>query len=277
MQSCVAPSCRGRRPSSTANADPRPRPAAPGLVLCRSCRDRLAADLVALPGLYAELERNLATSRGMLERVRGSGTPGIRLNQQAVNVRADMLAVLASWADLVVDGSGATPPARTVPALAAFLGRKLRWLSARPAAGDAADEIATLAQAAKTAARPDPSRRIQLGPCVVDGCNGRLTALVRDRDAALPSAITCDTGTDHAWPPDLWHTLQGRRAVATRVGLTADDIARIWRIARGTVYWMASVHRLRRRRRGRRVYYASEDVITTLESEGLAGPAPAPG
>jgi hypothetical protein len=263
---CPAASCRGAgRPGTSGRPEPdQDRIAA---MLCPECRARLAAQLAALPGLYAELERDLATSRAVGERVRGSGTPGIRLNEQAVDARADMRLILASWADLVAEGSGVAPPARTVPSMAAFLARHLDWLTAHPAAGDAAAEIAALAQAASTAARPSRWRRIQLGGCVVAGCDGQLTALVRDRDAPLPSAITCDTGADHTWPPELWHTLQARRAAGPNTGLTAEDIARTWRIPRGTVYWLASVHGWRRQRCGRRVHYAVADVVSTLSAD----------
>ena len=214
--------------------------------------------------------------RAVVGEVRGSGSPGIRLNEEVMATRADMRLVLASWSDLVAETRAVPPPDRTVPAMARFLAGQLPWLAEHPAAGDVADEVAVLTRSASTAGRPSPWHRIRLGDCVVPECPGRLVALVRDRDGAVPSAITCDTSAGHTWPPQLWHTLGGRAGAAGSAGLSAEDVATTWRIPRGSVYWLASAHGWRRQRHGRRVLYALADVVTTLAA-GRDGAADDPG
>lgn len=47
-------------------------------------------------------------------------------------------------------------------------------------------------------------------------------------------------------------------------GLTAKDIAEIWQLPIGTVYWLANKHRWARSDRSRRVHYSVHDVIAAL-------------
>lgn len=56
-------------------------------------------------------------------------------------------------------------------------------------------------------------------------------------------------------------------------GLSANDVAAIWRLPVATVYWLASVHHWRRYRSGGRVYYHPADVATTLENRDQPGEA----
>lgn len=185
--------------------------AAPGLRLCRGCRDRLAYSLGQLPQLYGELESALAnTTKYRTEKVRTSSTPGIPLNENVADARADIRGVLAAWVDLVVEGRRVTAPARTVTALAAFLARHLDWLAAHEAAGEAAREIHKLVLTSRRAARPEPVRHIKLGACVESACSGVLLARICDNDRLLPSAIVCDIDSSHSWPPSQWHVVRKR-------------------------------------------------------------------
>ncbi|WBB61004.1 helix-turn-helix domain-containing protein [Streptomyces sp. WMMC500] len=52
---------------------------------------------------------------------------------------------------------------------------------------------------------------------------------------------------------------------AVSAGLTADDVASIWRIPKGTVYRYAHMHQWRRYKQIGRVYYHPDDVTTTLD------------
>ncbi|AZM48659.1 hypothetical protein DMB38_25265 [Streptomyces sp. WAC 06738] len=52
---------------------------------------------------------------------------------------------------------------------------------------------------------------------------------------------------------------------AVSAGLTADDVASIWRIPKGTVYRYAHMHHWRRYKQIGRVYYHPDDVTTTLD------------
>lgn len=50
-----------------------------------------------------------------------------------------------------------------------------------------------------------------------------------------------------------------------KAGLTATDIACLWRIPRGTVYRYAHVHRWRRYTASGRAYYHPDDVTATFD------------
>ncbi|MFJ6609064.1 hypothetical protein ACIQPT_02195 [Streptomyces sp. NPDC091289] len=43
-----------------------------------------------------------------------------------------------------------------------------------------------------------------------------------------------------------------------------SDIASIWQLPKGTVYWLASKHSWRRYRASGRAYYHAEDVMDTI-------------
>jgi hypothetical protein len=48
-------------------------------------------------------------------------------------------------------------------------------------------------------------------------------------------------------------------------GLTADDIASIWRIPKGAIYRYAHAYRWRRYTHAGRAYYHPDDVMDTLD------------
>ena len=48
-------------------------------------------------------------------------------------------------------------------------------------------------------------------------------------------------------------------------GLTADEIAGVWRIPKGTVYRYAHMHRWRRYTHAGRAYYHPDDVTATFD------------
>lgn len=236
--------------------------------LCVPCQERLDRQLALLPRVYGELEVALVSAPDSGDRVTGTARPGIPLNGPAVEARADIRGTLASWADLLVEGRTVRLPLRTVPALAAFLRRHLAWLAVHPAAEDAATEIDALLRRSLAVARPRHDRRIAVGPCVTTDCRGRLTAVARDPGTALPSAVECDTDPTHTWPPERWRALY-RNLPAVPSGLSAKQISYAWRIPAGTVPGLAEVHRWRRHKDGRQVYYAQEDVLDTLGRDRL--------
>lgn len=49
-------------------------------------------------------------------------------------------------------------------------------------------------------------------------------------------------------------------------GLTADDIATVWRIPKGTIYRYAHKYQWRRYTHTGRAYYHPDDVTATLDS-----------
>lgn len=206
---CESPRCWHDSDTGTLE----PHPAAPGLLLCWSCRDRLVRDLDRLPALCADLETALANtgsgSSGPV--VSGSRERALPLNTAAAYSRAEILPVLTAWAALVVDGRGVRAPRRDPGALALWLRRHADWLAAHPAAGDAADEVAEVCHVAARGAYPRQVRRVQLGACPFSNCDGAIWAIVRDPSAVLPSAAACDARAAHEWSMAEWPRL--RRAM----------------------------------------------------------------
>ncbi|MEU4890669.1 MULTISPECIES: hypothetical protein [Streptomyces] len=148
----------------------------------------------------------------MAERISGGRSrQGIRLDEAALRARDDMLRVLASWAGAVAAEHGpAGPDRREVHALAAFLVRRLDHLVAHPAAGECAGEVRRVTDAARSAVRPRPVVRRELGPCPVAGC-GEPVRAEADADAPV-TAHTVRCGAGHSVPPHQWLLLDRRAA-----------------------------------------------------------------
>ncbi|CAG6391069.1 hypothetical protein NMG29_37095 [Streptomyces cocklensis] len=249
--------CEGCRRGSDA-ADPGL--ALDGLRLCAQCLRLLARRIEELPHMYEECGRALGGSvpSGVREHTSGGPLPGMTINATAVEVRTEILGTLSAWSGLVAEQREVRAPRRAVDQLAGFLLRHLRWLAAHPAAGDAAQEVARLARAARRAVAAEPVRRVQVGGCVEPDCPGRIVATLRDGGLDERMRIRCDADPDHSWTAAEWTLL--RRALpdaaAEERWLTAQDISRLWDTPVGTVYRLASEHRWPRRSRGGRTYYS---------------------
>lgn len=212
---CESALCGPPRGSTQA----RPRLAENGLRVCVVCRDKLAAHLREIPALYRQCGRILVNryERGP-ERIRGGMPGGISLNDAVFTARADMLSVLASWCGLVVDERPVShPPRREIDALARFLSIHLEWLTGHPAAGSAVTEIHDVAVEAATAVDPDPSMRLELGPCARAGCVSTVHMIVRARTSESNARVSCGAG--HVWRPYEWLRL-GHRIEQARQTLT---------------------------------------------------------
>jgi hypothetical protein len=260
--------------------------------LCPACRNDLTAALRGLPGLHDECGRLLGGSPGaggeLRDRTSGGPLPGLPFNTAAADARSAIVSVLGSWSGMVVEGRGVAAPPRTVPALAAFLACHLDWVTER-AAAELSAEIAELVRTARRVVCPDPLRRMAIGPCVEAGCPGRLTALVHSGDPRR-SEVRCDAEPLHRWADHEWlrlrrrmETGEGAGADGTGTGagspdgrveharaepeprwLSAADIARLWHVAPGSVYRLASERRWRRRSRSGRTAYHEADVLGTF-------------
>ncbi|MGY1456695.1 hypothetical protein [Streptomyces sp. SS8] len=265
-----------------------------GTRLCLSCRTRLAEALARLPALYQECgERHFRAHTPAWARPPAPCRhPVATLHASAADVRRAVLGVLACWAGLTVEATGARSPRRTVGDLCAFLHSRLGFLVRHPAAGDFAAETADILARAERVARPERAGRVVVGPCVEAGCGGRLTARPA-RDRRHPSRISCDADPAHSWSGPEWLSL-GRRidalptagpapaaepspdAPSTPVPapvrgprwLSPADVTALWGIPRGSVYRLASEQRWERRRSAGRTYYAADDVRRALASTG---------
>lgn len=238
----------------------------PGLRLCPACADTLTGDLRIIPDLYEECGRVLGGSDRPREKTSGGAMPGLPFNATAAEVRSAILGVLASWSALVAEERRVQPPRRQPGPLAAFLARHIEWLAAHAAAADASHELASVARWAGRVAFRDSFSRVRIGPCVEAACPGELVAFLRPQDPASLAQIVCSAEAGHAWPGDQWlrlGLLMDKTVPAPTGGerwLSAADIARLWNIAPGSVYRMASEQRWRRRSTSGRTSYHAVDV-----------------
>jgi hypothetical protein len=247
-----------------------PRAASGGAYLCVVCARALTADLRALPPLYDECGRLLGGRERRPDTVRtsrGGPAPGLPFNTAAADARDAVLTVLASWSGLVAEERRVAPPPREVADLARFMLRHLPWLAAHPAAPELSREIGQATRLARQANDPDPLHRAQVGTCVEAGCQGTLTAVVRSREAALAAEVVCSADRAHRWPTEEWVRLSSRMYRLADGGcrwLSPTEIARLWHVATGSVYRMASEHDWTRHTRDGRVYYRADDVHLTF-------------
>ncbi|WP_322768991.1 hypothetical protein [Frankia sp. Cr1] len=180
-------------------------PVAAGFGLCAECRQAVRRDLRALPELYDDCERRLAsTSQGIIQRIRGTKPVGFSLNEAAMRARSNILDILSLWCALVVHERRVTGPStRTAEALAAFLDRHLAWLAGHAAAGDFATEMRELAGTARDAASRDTRNSRRLGTCGRQDC-GHIVYVSDAEDGHRPQ-VGCTAG--HLWQPHEWISL----------------------------------------------------------------------
>lgn len=176
------------------------------LAICVECRDQAEENLVELPQLYDMCAYMLdVRPQKPQERVSGHRPQGIVLRDAVVNIRSDILGVLASWCGLVASERGVPGPDElSIPRLSTFVLVHFGWLTAHPAGADFTDELAALADRARAVLTPEPAPGMPLGPCPHPGCGWTLRA-----DGNPPKRICCEGG--HEWPPSQWLLLGGRR------------------------------------------------------------------
>nr|ACN39741.1 SibR [Streptosporangium sibiricum] len=233
-----------------------------GSPLCPACVARLGRDLRRLPSLYQQCgERHPHSTAPAWQAPPRAGRPGptVPLHAGATDARHAIETVLASWAGMIAQATGAAPPRRVVADLARFLLARFGLLQRHPAAGDLAAEVAVLVADAERVLRPERGR--PLGGCVVPGCKGRLTGGTQPQNLQ----VTCDADAAHRWDgPEVLMMRDGTPAPAEAVWLDASAITALWGLSRGSVYRLASENGWRRRRRDGRTHYAADDVRSTL-------------
>ncbi|BBB01466.1 hypothetical protein RVR_8897 [Actinacidiphila reveromycinica] len=189
-------------------------------VLCGPCVERLRTDLCRVLALHEEAERALVRSPASLrQRVSGSRSVGIVLDDDSVAVRSAIRALLLSWTRLVADERGVAGVGDAeVRSLLRFLVAHLEWLAGHPAAPDFADEVAELLASAGRRSGVGGEAAVPLGPCPQPGCGGTLRASGA-AVAGEPGAarhVRCEHG--HGVTPRQWFLLaeRGRRGADPR-------------------------------------------------------------
>lgn len=200
--------------------DDRPRRAADGLRVCRSCRDRMEQAIAESPALYDALQAALVAADGRSsDPVTHRKDPGLVLSEAALRARSSLRSLLVATIRMVIDERGLTRwPADEVPHMSTWLLAHVDWLAAHPAAEDFVAEWTAARTEARRAAYPSGTRRIELECC--PDCSGELIAWLRPADDLLPSVICCDGPEEHTWEPHEWQAL-GRRLVNGLGGLSA--------------------------------------------------------
>lgn len=239
---CVKPSCRafGRHLPDCDGQDCRGcqrRPAADGLRLCQVDIQWMGENALAAADLYDELALRLVGGQGGGDKV--SGTPGSRLpDQRAISARSDIYQTLTLIVGVIVAERGFAPPTRRtvqerpggfigpmplvrVPddrpaAYARLIATSVTWLAAHPQAGDFSDALSDLARGLpRSVAYPNGASRRELHKnCPMDGCAGKLMAVMRPHDAVLPPEVFCSAEEPHRWDATQWKQLD--RLVARR-------------------------------------------------------------
>jgi hypothetical protein len=150
----------------------------------------------------------------MGEKTSGSRDRGLKVNVKVMEARTLIKHTLVSWSLMISEERGVALPEDLVGPLGQYVARHAEWLSALPAAGDCADEMYELARG-KTwrTAFPNPVYVVDVGPCPIKGCTGRLTGAFRQGDALLPSTVECDWWAEQEepeTPPHLWTAMDWR-------------------------------------------------------------------
>ena len=87
-----------------------PRLAVDGVRLCGWHLDKLAADPLQLAELHTEIGLRLVGSGSAGEKTSGTRNPGLSLDERAVQMRDEIKGVLTSWASMICEERGWTPP-----------------------------------------------------------------------------------------------------------------------------------------------------------------------
>lgn len=212
-----------------------PRPADPGVWLCRTCRTLIAPAALDLRDLYRDLEPLLhpggtaTTGRsGTLARERWPVNPAV------VPVRAQIREVLRTWAQRIVEGRGLTPPAvPSIGTLTDLIVTNADWLSSQDDAGTAIDQLDAARRAGRNAGWPNkratfpiktdvgPARCIEViydydDPTLPQSmCTGTLVATMRPADDLLPSDLVCTVDPEHTVSSMEWLRWSKRHKAVT--------------------------------------------------------------
>jgi hypothetical protein len=136
--------------------------------LCATCAHRLddaLAQICEHHGLGWDLDIAITRQAVMSDRngPRANTTP-IPYDDRASASARELHSTLGSWARLVVEETGAVPPADTITAIAAWLRPRAGWLRHHEAGGEALDEILAAVHAVRRVI-DRPADMLYAGPC----------------------------------------------------------------------------------------------------------------
>lgn len=188
----------------------RPRQAVEGLYTCPGCLGRLEQTLAEMNAHFDQLARRLAPAAGHGPNVTGTRERALPIDPTVADHRSDIRGKLSSWSAMVSEERGINPPLATVERTSMFLLVHLRWCCAQPWVDEYAEEMLAIRSRTMSLIQPSGRRRVEVGGCIEEGCDGVLTANISPVDTLLPSEVTCSHDGEHLWSSGEWHTL-GRK------------------------------------------------------------------
>lgn len=226
--------CQGHNCRPDEHGGPR---RADGWALCAVCEERVSENLRAIAAIWPDTEDALRTPTvAGGEKVSGTATHGLPLNEAVADARREALTRLAYWAQVVVQESQAltAPPfdLAHLPGLARWLAKHHRHLTRNYDEGtsisisvDAHEILRELRKVTyPTGARRFPRRDEQQLPCVEHGvddqgrrtpCPGVYYTYLSDRMDGFPD-LRCTEDATHIMTPLEFRRL--RRAVVDADG-----------------------------------------------------------
>ena len=183
------------------------------LVVCDQHRVEVDRALGMMGSAYADLESMLVpvSTGGVL--VRASREPGINLDHRVVEARAAMRNLLVTWVRVAVDTGGwRQRPRDDVGMMANWIRMRLDWMLRQDFAAAFAGEALGAAGVARRLMRGHAVRMVEVGACIVPGCDGRLSAVFQSTEgmsngAAVVCSVVADDGSSHEWAPGTWAML----------------------------------------------------------------------
>lgn len=192
----------------------RPRRAVDGLYLCRGCLHALGRHVADLPYLHDQLGRVLRRASTTALRITG-GNQGLPINPAVADARSTIRGALYSWARVVAEDRGLTPPsgaggvsAPTLHQISAWLLPHVTWCAGHRWVDEMAGELGGLVARAWALIEPHKLRVAELAPCPDCG-DGMLGAVIRADGDPRPSLIFCD-GCGTEYEPSQWRRLEKR-------------------------------------------------------------------
>jgi len=160
---------------------------------------------------YAALAARLAPAGRRGPNVTGTKERALPIDPTVADHRSDIRGKLASWSALVAEEREIHPPEATVERMSGWLLVHLRWSCAQPWVDEYAAELTAIRSRTMSLIQPSGRRRVEVGDCVEDGCDGVLTATIAPvDDLEFPSSIDCSHDWAHKWASSDWVKL-GRK------------------------------------------------------------------
>lgn len=259
--------------------------------LCESCAWNVQQGLAIIVNWWPDLFDTFTRQTRTTARTEGHGLhheSPLPFDEAAATLANEIRHTLVSWVLLTVEEFGAQFPADRISAMTEHLKRWTTRLRKHDAAAEYADEIARLANRVVKVIDTADGQLVHVprASCIVDRdgtrCGGELVAAIR-RDWFAESFIRCRS-CGQTWSAAEWEPLRERStqmddaedraldALDEQPGpiawATPQEFAARYGIEVVSVYNAATKHGWNRRKVGRQVVYAVQDVLNWRAEKG---------